>query len=134
MAKILIVEDEEALRNLYVDTLQAEGHEIDTAEDGEIAFEKIKQGGWDLVLLDIILPKMNGIDVMEQISQNHPVSQNKCILFLTNIEQGEEIKKALQFGSGYLIKSQITPGDLVHEVNLYLKGAQGSKQQEQKQD
>jgi len=120
MARILVVEDEEALRSLYSDTLKGEGHEVDTAEDGDTAFQKMKNGGYDLVLLDIILPKINGVDVMAKFSTEQPLSPNKCVVFLTNIEQGDEIKKALKLGNGYLIKSQITPGDLIREVNLYL--------------
>jgi two-component system alkaline phosphatase synthesis response regulator PhoP/two-component system response regulator VicR len=120
MAKILIVEDDDFLRDLYTDTLKGEGHEIEAAEDGEVAYQKMKQGGFDLVLLDIILPKMNGVDIMEKLSSEPPGTPNKCVLFLTNIDKGEEIKKALQLGNGYLIKSQITPGDLIQEVNLFL--------------
>lgn len=124
MAKILVVEDEQFLRDLYVDTLKNEGHEIDSAEDGEIALEKMKKGGFDLVLLDIVLPKLNGIEVMEKIAGEPPAVPNKKILFLTNIDKGEEIQRALQLGSGYLIKSKITPGDLIQEVNKYLSDAQ----------
>lgn len=120
MAKILIVEDDEFLRDLYTDTLRNEGHEIDSAEDGEIALQKMRQGGFDLVLLDIILPKMNGLDVMERIAKEPPITPNKSVIFLTQIDKGKEIKRALQLGNGYLIKSKITPGDLIREVNLYL--------------
>ncbi len=122
MAKILIVEDDKLLQEIYIDTLKAQGHEIDAADDGEIAFQKIKQGGWDLILLDIILPKINGLDVIKKIKADPPSTPNKIILFLTNLDKGEEIKQALQLGNGYLIKSQITPGDLVREVDLYLSG------------
>jgi DNA-binding response OmpR family regulator len=120
MAKILIVEDDDFLRELYSDTLKGQGYEIDTAEDGEVAFQKMKQGGYDLVLLDIILPKINGVDVMQKLAGEPPATPNKCVIFLTNIDKGEEIKKALQLGNGYLIKSQITPGDLIEEVTLFL--------------
>ena len=124
--KVLVVEDDAFLRELYVDTLKAEGYQIDSAEDGFIASEKIRQGGWDLVLLDIIIPKINGLDVMKQLASNPPVQPNKCVVFLTNLDKGEEIKEALQLGNGYLIKSQITPGDLVNEVRNYLAGSKTS--------
>lgn len=124
MAKILIVEDEEFLRELYIDTLQAEGHQIDFAEDGEQAFEKMKQGGYDLILLDIILPKINGLDVMERLVKEPPATPNKSVIFLTQVDKGEEMKRALQLGNGYFIKSKITPGDLIREVNHYLSQSQ----------
>ena len=122
MAKILIVEDDELLREIYSDTLIGEGYAIDTAADGEEAFSKMSQGGWDLVLLDIIIPKMSGLDVAQKIKENPPTTPIKAMVFLTNLDKGEEIKTALQLGQGYLIKSQITPGDLVREVKIYLEG------------
>lgn len=119
-SKILIVEDDQFLRELYSDTLKAEGYEIDSAEDGEIALQKILTGGWDLILLDIIIPKINGLEVMKQVLSKPPTNPNKCIVFLTNLDKGEEIKQALELGNGYIIKSQVTPGDLVNEVKNYL--------------
>lgn len=120
MSKILIVEDDKSLQDVYAEILRAEGYEIDTADDGEQALNKMKAGGWDLVLLDIVLPKMSGIDVMQEITNNPPVTPNKSVVFLTNISAGKELKQALSLGNGYIMKSQITPGDLVGEVNLYL--------------
>lgn len=129
MAKILVVEDDELLREVYADTLTGEGYTIDTAQDGEEALTKMSQGGWDLVLMDIIIPKINGLDVAKKIKDAPPATPIKSIVFLTNLDKGEEIKMALQLGNGYLIKSQITPGDLVKEVKVYLdktKGAGGN--------
>lgn len=126
MAKILIVEDDELLREIYVDTLTGEGYTIDSAQDGEEAFIKMSQGGWDLILLDIIIPKMNGLDVAQKIKTSPPAIPNKAIVFLTNLDKGDEIKTALQLGNGYLIKSQITPGDLVREVKAYLESTGGA--------
>ncbi|MBI2028151.1 MAG: response regulator [Candidatus Levybacteria bacterium] len=119
--RILIVEDDLFLRELYIDTLKTEGYQIDVAEDGEEALSKIKLGGYDLVLLDIILPKIDGLEVMRRIkSEPSPQNPNKCVIFLTNLDKDEEIKAALQLGNGYLIKSKITPGNLVEEVRVYL--------------
>lgn len=133
MDKILIVEDDELLRQIYSDTLTAEGYSISTAEDGEAALTKIKEGGWDLIYLDIILPKINGLDIMEKLKNEPPVVPNKCIIFLTNLDKGEEIKKALELGNGYIIKSQITPGDLVRETKMYLSGTQQVAQTQQQE-
>lgn len=119
--KILIAEDDEFLRELYSDVLKAEGYTVTTASDGDEALQKFIQGGWDLVLLDIIMPKLSGLDVVKKSNeQPQPIIPNKCVVFLTNLDKGEEIKEALLLGNGYLIKSQITPGDLVKEVKLYL--------------
>ncbi len=124
MAKILIVEDDIQLMEIYSDALMAEGYEIDTADDGEKALNKMIKGGYDLVLLDIILPRINGLEVMEQLKELPPSQNpNKCVIFLTNLDKGEEIEKGLKLGNGYIIKSQITPGDLIREVGLYLSSS-----------
>jgi len=119
--KLLLVEDDQFLRELYADTLKGEGYNLDTAEDGAIAYQKIQKDGLDLILLDIILPKMNGLDIIKQLRAKDPsFKPSKKLIFLTNLDKDEEIKTALQLGDGYLIKSQITPGDLINEVKLYL--------------
>lgn len=121
--KILVVEDDLFLRELYTDILNAEDYKVDSAADGEEALQKIKLGGYDLVLLDIILPKMNGLDVMRKVKNEPPQNPNKYVVFLTNLDKDEEIKAASQLGNGYLIKSQITPGSLVDNVKKYLSSS-----------
>lgn len=120
MVKILVVEDDQFLRELYCDVLKAEGYSIDISTNGEDAFKKIKEGGYDLVLLDIIMPKLDGLEVMRRIKKDPPIKPNKSVIFLTNLDKDEEIKIALTLGDGYLIKSQITPGNLVQETKAYL--------------
>jgi two-component system response regulator VicR len=117
--KILIVEDDQLLRELYVSTLSEEGYQIDTALDGEEALEKIKDGKWDIILLDIVLPKMNGLDIIKKLhSETHTPSEN--IIFLTNLDSQNEKNEALKLGRDYLIKSQLTPDDIVNVVKKYL--------------
>ena len=118
--RILVVEDDLFLRELYTDILTAEGYRVESAADGEEALQKIKAGGYDLILLDIIMPKMDGLEVMRQIQSNPPQNPNKCVVFLTNLDKDEEIRTALKLGNGYLIKSQITPGSLVEQLKIYL--------------
>ena len=118
--KILVVEDDLFLRELYTDVLGAEGYKVEGAVDGEDALKKMKLGGYSLVLLDIIMPKMDGLTVMKQLQSTPALAPNKCVIFLTNLDKDEEIRTAMQLGNGYLIKSQITPGSLVEEVKKYL--------------
>lgn len=118
--KILVVEDDEFLRDLYLETLSGEGYQVETAQDGEEGLQKIKSGTYDLVLLDIILPKIDGLEIMRQIKKSGQPTHNKCLIFLTNLDKDEEIKEALNLGDGYLIKSQLTPGDMIKEVKMYL--------------
>lgn len=118
--KILIVEDDGLLRELYVNTLTEQGYLVESVVDGEEAYDKIKNNEWDLILLDIILPKINGLDVIKKVKAESLTSTYKTLLFLTNLDKSEEIKEALELGDGYLIKSQITPDDLVNEVKRYI--------------
>jgi CheY-like chemotaxis protein len=120
LAKILVAEDDLFLRELYSDILTGEGYKVEVAQDGEDAFQKMKIGGYDLVLLDIIMPKMDGLSVVRQLQNDKSMALNKCVVFLTNLDKDEEIRTALQLGNGYLIKSQITPGALVEQVKNYL--------------
>lgn len=118
--KILLVEDDEFLRDIYLENLTSEGYVVDTAVDGEEAFTKAKADGYDLVLMDIILPKASGLDVMRQIKALPQQPTNRMVIFLTNLDKEEEIKEALTLGDGYLIKSQLTPEDMLREVNMYM--------------
>lgn len=116
----MVVEDDPFLRDLYREILFEEGYSVDTASDGEEGFIKMKQGGWDLVLLDIILPKLDGFAIMNKIKSDPPVLPNKALVFLTNLDKDEEIKQALKYGDGYLIKSNYTPPELLNEIRQYL--------------
>lgn len=117
---ILIVEDDDFLREVYVETLTDEGYKVESAIDGEEGMQKIKQGGYDLVLLDIVMPKMDGLTVIKKIKSEGINPNNKKLIFLTNLDKDEEIREALALGDGYLIKSQLTPGDLIREVKLFV--------------
>jgi DNA-binding response OmpR family regulator len=123
--RILLVEDEQYLRELYQEILIEQGFKVETASEGEEGFNKLKQGGYDLVILDIILPKLNGLEIMRKIRSDPPLRPNKKVVFLTNLDKDEEIKEALQLGDGYFIKSQITPGSLVDELRTYLAAGDG---------
>ena len=119
-ARILIVEDEEYLRELYQEVLSDQGYFVDTAENGNEGLAKIQQGGWDLVLLDIILPGIDGISIMRQIKASPAKLPNKKIVFLTNLDKDKEMQEGLSLGDGYFIKSQITPGNLIDQIKTYI--------------
>jgi CheY-like chemotaxis protein len=121
--RILIVEDDTFLREIYVDTLTHSGYTITSAVDGLEALEKIKEGSWDLLLLDIILPQMDGIEIMKKLRADPEFSSQmkKPVIFLTNLDNDNEIKQAKELGDGYIIKSQINPGELVAKINEILQ-------------
>lgn len=117
--KILIVEDDESLRQLYVELLTQEGYVVDCAKDGNEALEKLKWGGWDLVLMDIVLPNMDGFQVVKEARKSSTKILAKCIVFNTNLYEDAQIKEALSLGNGYLVKSQTTPDKLLNEVRRF---------------
>ena len=121
--RILLVEDDAFLRQIYVDSLTQAGFQVQVAIDGSEGFDKIKEGSWDLLLLDIILPNMDGIEIMRKLKADPDYSPqvNKPVIFLTNLDNDNEMKQALELGQGYIIKSQINPGDLITKINEILK-------------
>jgi len=120
-SKILLVEDDLFIRDVYNETLLTAGYVVDTAVNGQEAYDKMKQGGYDLVLLDIVMPVMDGLEVMKKLKNDVVSMPNKCVVFLTALDNEANIKLALELGNGYIIKSQITPADLLNEVKMYLE-------------
>lgn len=119
--KILIVEDDQFLREFYQELLQAEGFTVEVAADGDIAFQKISEGGFDLVMLDIMLPKKDGIQILKENQAHPPKIKNGPIVVLTNIGQDAIIKTCFQYGAaGYMIKSALNPDQVLVELSNYL--------------
>jgi CheY-like chemotaxis protein len=118
-AKILLVEDDLFLRDIYKETMVSAGFDITTASDGREALEKIKQGGWDLVLLDVVLPGMSGVEIMDQV-KTFLKKPAKHIVFLTNSDDTGDLEHVLGFTDGYLLKSSFTPLELIEKVKTYI--------------
>lgn len=121
MAKILLAEDDLFLRDIYVETLRGEGYELAIAVDGQEAFDQISLGGWDLVLLDVVMPKMNGADVLKKLRDKEPKSLSRHIVFMTNSDINEELREVMDLTDGYLMKSSFTPKQFISEVKNYLE-------------
>ncbi|MBI4130578.1 response regulator [Candidatus Roizmanbacteria bacterium] len=124
--RILVVEDETFLRDLYIDILKEEGYEVDAAADGDEGFNKIHDGGYDLVLLDIVLPKRDGIQILRDIKTNPPVKKNGGVLMLTNLGQEAVVSEGVALGvRGHIIKSDYTPDQLIVEIKRVLASNNG---------
>lgn len=118
--KILLVEDDRSLSRLYEAKLLKEGYTVEIAADGEKCLEKV--GGYqpDLILLDIIIPKIDGFEVLKRIKANKQL-QNIPIILLTNLGQDEDIQKGEQLGADvYLIKANLTPSEMIGKVKEVL--------------
>lgn len=118
--KILVVEDDDFLREIYIESLTEIGAIVENCRDGQEAYDKMKQGGYDVVILDIMLPKMNGLEVMRKLHEETLATPNKKVVFVTNLDRVDILKEAFQLADDCWIKSQLTPGDFVKKVKLLL--------------
>ena len=119
--KILIVEDDRFLSEMYSTKLTESGFEVEVAYDGNEGLRLIKELKPDLVLLDIVLPKMDGFEILERI-QKDEASKNIPVIALTNLGQKEEVEKGIRLGaSDYAIKAHFTPTEVVAKVKKILK-------------
>src|SRR5688572_24207980 len=91
--RILIVEDDQFLREFYQELLQSEGFQVDIAPDGEVGLQKAQVGGYQLVLLDIMLPKRDGLQILRELKAAPPQTPNGQIVVLTNLGQDAIIKQ-----------------------------------------
>ena len=126
--RILVVEDDQFLRELYQELLSDEGYNVEVSANGEDGLTNMRNGGYDLVLLDIMLPKKDGLDILTELRANPPTKQNGPVVLLTNLGQDAIIKQGFSLGaSGYLIKSAMTPDQVLHEVKVFLKKSSEGK-------
>ncbi|MFA6322918.1 MAG: response regulator [Candidatus Buchananbacteria bacterium] len=117
---ILLVEDDEFLAELYGTKLGLEGYEVALAADGEKGLKMIKEKKPDLVLLDIILPKMDGFEILKAIKDDKNI-KNLPVILLTNLSQKDEVKKGLVLGAkDYLIKAHFMPSEVVKKIKELL--------------
>ncbi len=121
MKKILFVEDEPSLQKTLGDVLEQNGYEVISAFDGESGLEKAKSEKPDLILLDIVLPKMDGLKVLEKLKSDEDMKATPVII-LTNLERMDEINKAIEMGANaYLVKAQYTMSEVIDKINETLE-------------
>lgn len=119
--KILIIEDDTYTRELYEEVLKEAGFTTESAVDGEEGLVKAQEGGYSLVLLDIVLPKRDGIEVLKGLKEKPPKAKNGPIVLLTNLAHDPVIKEGMSLGAkAYLIKSDLNPDELVEKVKQFL--------------
>lgn len=116
--KILIVEDEDALASILSAKFRLEGFAVLIADNGADGLRKIKEWRPDVILLDIVMPKMNGYEVLENLQKNN----NKIpVIIISNSGQDIELEKVKKMGAAdYIIKTQIEPGEVAQKVNKLL--------------
>jgi len=118
--KILLVEDDIALSKVYKSRLEMEGFEISEVNNGEDALSAAMKFKPDLILLDAMMPKISGFDVLD-ILRNTPQTANIRIIMLTALSQPKDKERAEKLGvDDYLVKSQVVIGDVVERVKYHL--------------
>ena len=130
MKTILIVEDDFHIQDIYRMAFLKKGkYNIETASDGQEALVKLRAHVYDLILLDVMLPKVTGIDVLRAMRSPTSPTHDTPIILITNLGQEDIIKEAFKIGAdGYLIKAQFTPQDVVAEVDAFFEQMEQLKQ------
>lgn len=124
---ILVIEDDKFLRELISQKLSKEGFKISEAMDGEEGVKKIQQEKPDLILLDLILPGLDGFEVLFQTKQDPALSEIPVII-LSNLGQKEDVERGLKMGAvDYLIKAHFTPGEIIEKIKQALEKTNGGK-------
>jgi len=121
MAKLIIIEDDSFLLSILAEKLKEAGFGIEMAADGEDGLNKIKSGDFDLVLLDIVLPKIDGFKILEELRGGNQLKKIPVII-LSNLYDKNNIDKAILLGAKeYIVKAYNTPEEIVFKIKSFLK-------------
>lgn len=118
--KVLIVEDDMALFNMYSIELKLKGYDVLNVNDGLQALSKAKEYQPDIILLDIMLPGMNGLNILSELKSD-PETEHIPVIMLTNYGSEDNVKKALESGAAdYIMKYKILPSELSEKIEVVL--------------
>lgn len=119
--KILFIEDEEALQKSLTKVLEIEGFNVISAYDGQSGIETIEKEMPDLILLDLILPKIDGFEVLKRIKTS-PATKEIPVIILTNLEQIQSVEKLIEYGPlNYLVKANYNLDEIVEKIKEVIK-------------
>lgn len=122
MAKILLVEDDFSLRDIYTARIQADNHTVVTASDGEEALAVAMREHPDLIVLDVMMPKISGFDVLD-ILRSTPETKTTKVIMMTALGQDSDRERGEALGvNKYLVKSQVTLEDVIASIKEILGG------------
>jgi len=115
--KILIVEDDAYITGMYKTKLIMAGYDVKVAEDGEKGLAALEAETPDLLLLDIVLPKVDGFQILEEVRKN-PKTKDLPVILLTNLGQKVDVERGLALGADdYMIKAHYTPSEVVEKIS-----------------
>lgn len=111
--KVLCIEDEQFISDLYTRALVKAGYDVTVESDGEQALAQARSNAFDIILLDLMVPNMTGMEILDHLRHDVPDLKSKVII-TTNLEQHEEAREQLESqADGYIIKANVTPRELV---------------------
>lgn len=120
--KILIVEDEPFIADMYKLKFEGEGYDVAVACNGEEGLDMAMQNLPDLILLDIVMPKLDGYQVLQEL-KSHEVTKRIKVFILSNLGQNDEIEHGLAIGAdGYFVKANLTPSQLTGNIEKIFAG------------
>jgi len=118
--KILLIEDDQFIRDLYERQFKLAGFEVDSAADGEIGLQKANINTYSMILLDLLLPKINGLDLLKTLKQNSQ-TKNIPVVILSNLANDTHLETGMRLGAlAYIIKSQSTPRQVIEQIQSLL--------------
>jgi DNA-binding response OmpR family regulator len=121
--KVLLVEDDPFISGMYQTKLKLEGYDVDTVVDGEAALQKMEEQEYAIVLLDIMMPKLNGFEVLKEIRTGAKKSiSDTPVIMLTNLGQKSDIEQGLLLGANdYIVKANFTPSEVVEKIKKLIQ-------------
>ncbi|MFC1711706.1 PleD family two-component system response regulator [Patescibacteria group bacterium] len=120
MGKVLIIEDDALIAKVYKTRLEKDGHTVITADDGEKGLQAVKNEAPEVILLDIMMPKISGLDLLEQLKSNTATAKIPVLVY-SNLARLEEVEKAKKLGAEeFLSKSSLSPQQVVAKIEKFL--------------
>lgn len=116
--KVLVVEDEQDLRDFYKEVLENADFYVEVAKDGQEGLQKIIEGDFDVVLLDIMMPKIDGLGILQILKEQKQKKNLPKIIMLTNLSHDKTLEEAKNLGAvGWIIKSDTNPQELIKKIS-----------------
>ena len=121
MKSVLLVDDDLTLREMYAERLKAEGFVVEMAKDGEEALQKATDSKPSIVLLDIMMPKINGLDVLKRLKSQDDTKNIPVIVLTALIQDRDRLQSVTQGADDYIVKSEIMPGEVIQKIKTVLE-------------
>ena len=118
---ILLVDDDMTLREMYTERLKAEGFQVIAAKDGEEALQLASENKPNLILLDIMMPKINGLDVLKKLKEQDDTKNIPVMVLTALIQDRERMESVTRGADDYIVKSETMPGEVINKVRALVE-------------